>query len=99
MKKLLNEVVSGRSLSSEDAEAAMSQIMAGEATSAQIAGLLVALRLKGETVDEIAGFARAMRSAATLLDLAGLSPPEVMQGRSFLPLLLGEQPTDWRRAM
>ncbi|MFC1596822.1 sulfatase [Planctomycetota bacterium] len=37
--------------------------------------------------------------AATLLDLAGLSPPEVMQGRSFLPLLLGEQPTDWRRAM
>jgi len=37
--------------------------------------------------------------APTLLSLAGLSPPEVMQGRSFLPLLLGEQPTDWRRAM
>ncbi len=69
MKKLLNEVVAGRSLSSEDAEAAMTQIMAGEATPAQIAGLLVGLRVKGETVDEIAGFARAMRSAATLLDL------------------------------
>ena len=51
MKKLLNEVVSGRSLSSEDAEAAMSQIMAGEATSAQIAGLLVALRLKADLKD------------------------------------------------
>jgi len=69
MKKLLNEVVAGRSLSSQDAESAMARIMAGEATPAQIAGLLVALRLKGETVEEIAGFARAMRGAATLLDL------------------------------
>jgi len=69
MKDLLNEVVSGRSLSRSDAESAMARIMAGEATPAQIAGLLVALRMKGETVEEIAGFARAMRGAATLLDL------------------------------
>jgi anthranilate phosphoribosyltransferase len=69
MKKLLKEVVSGRDLSSQDAESAMARIMAGEATPAQIAGLLVALRIKGETVEEIAGFARAMRSAATRLDL------------------------------
>jgi len=69
MKDLLKQVVSGRSLSSHDAESAMARIMAGEATPAQIAGLLVALRLKGETVEEIAGFARAMRSAAIVLDL------------------------------
>jgi len=75
MKSLLNEVVSGRSLSSEEAEAAMTQIMAGEATSAQIAGLLVALRLKGETVDEITGFARAMRSAATTCSATTSSIP------------------------
>lgn len=69
MKELLKQVVLGQSLSSHEAEAAMARIMAGEATPAQIAGLLVALRVKGETVEEIAGFARAMRSAATLLDL------------------------------
>ncbi len=69
MKRALETVVTGRSLSSADAESAMSTIMAGEATAAQIAALLVALRIKGETVEEIAGFARAMRSAANLLDL------------------------------
>lgn len=69
MKHVLKEVVAGRSLSSRDAESAMARIMAGEATPAQIAGLLVALRVKGETVEEIAGFARAMRGAAPLLDL------------------------------
>jgi arylsulfatase A-like enzyme len=37
--------------------------------------------------------------APTFLSLAGVSPPRIMQGRSFLPLLLGEQPTDWRQAM
>ena len=37
--------------------------------------------------------------APTLLGLAGLSPPEVLQGRNFLPLLLGERPTDWRQAV
>jgi len=51
-------------LTAAESEAAMSAIMRGEATQAQIGGYLMALRLKGETVDEIIGGARAMREAA-----------------------------------
>jgi len=52
----------GGDLSREEARAVMSEIMRGEATPAQIGGFLVALRSKGETVDEIAGCAEAMRA-------------------------------------
>jgi anthranilate phosphoribosyltransferase len=51
-------------LSEDEAYAAMMQIMAGEATQAQIGGFLIALRMKGESVAEIAGCARAMRANA-----------------------------------
>ena len=51
----------GRDLSQEDAREVMDSIMAGEATPAQIGAFLVALRIKGETADEIAGCAEAMR--------------------------------------
>jgi anthranilate phosphoribosyltransferase len=54
-------LLDGRHLSRADAHALMGSIMDGEATPAQIAGFLVALRTKGETADEIAGFAEAMR--------------------------------------
>jgi len=51
-------------LTQEEAEAAMDEIMSGGATPAQIGGYLMALRVKGETIDEIAGSARSMRRAA-----------------------------------
>ncbi len=54
-------LLDGRHLSRTDAHRVMGSIMDGEATPAQIAGFLVALRTKGETADEIAGFAEAMR--------------------------------------
>jgi anthranilate phosphoribosyltransferase len=54
-------LVDGQHLAREDARAVMNEIMRGEATQAQIAGFLVALRAKGETVAEIAGCAEAMR--------------------------------------
>lgn len=57
----------GHSLSREEARAVMAEILSGSATEAQIAGLLVALHMKGEAVEEIVGFAEAMRSAATRL--------------------------------
>jgi anthranilate phosphoribosyltransferase len=58
----LARLLDGRDLTRSEARAVMDQIMAGEATAAQIGALLVALRFKGETPDEIAGCAEAMRS-------------------------------------
>jgi len=62
IKEAIGKVMLGEGLSGEEAEAVMSQIMAGEATPAQIGAFLTALRIKGETVEEITGCARAMRS-------------------------------------
>jgi len=59
--RAIAEVADGRDLTREEAREVMAGIMAGEATQAQIAGFLVALRAKGETADEIAGCAEAMR--------------------------------------
>lgn len=76
----LNQVISGQDLSFADMQAVMHQVMAGELTQAQIAGLLIALRIKGETVDEIAAAASVMRElsskvhiqdAANLIDTCG----------------------------
>ncbi len=58
-------VAAGGSLGEDEAELVMGLIMDGEATPAQISALVVGMRMKGETVDEIVGFARAMRSRAT----------------------------------
>ena len=57
------------SLSREEARAVMAEILTGKCTDAQIAALLVALHMKGETVEEIVGFAEAIRAAATPLPL------------------------------
>ena len=64
-----------QSLSREQAREVMSEILAGKATDAQIAALLVALHMKGETVDEIVGFAEAIRSAAMQLPFARTNAP------------------------
>jgi len=61
VRAALTAVVEGRSLGRAEAHAAMGAVMDGEATQAQLAALLVALRMRGETVDELAGFAAAMR--------------------------------------
>ena len=57
----IQELIDGHDLRREDARDVMNEIMNGEATPAQIGGFLVALRAKGETADEIAGCAEAMR--------------------------------------
>ena len=58
-----------QSLSRDEARAVMTEVLTGQCTDAQIAALLVALHMKGETVDEIVGFAEAIRAAATPLEL------------------------------
>ncbi len=81
LKPYIARAMHQENLSLEEAEQAMQIIMSGQATDAQIGGYLVALNMKGETVDEIAGSARAMRAHASqvpfvvngdpLLDTAG----------------------------
>ena len=61
IQQALARLLDGHDLSRDEARAVMNEIMEGEATPAQIGGFLVALRLKGETADEIAGCAEAMR--------------------------------------
>src|ERR1043166_5143723 len=68
LKESLGRLTAAQSLSREEAASAMGEIMDGAATPAQIAAFLTALRMKGETVDEIAGCARAMRSRAVRID-------------------------------
>ncbi|MDO9349937.1 MAG: anthranilate phosphoribosyltransferase [Deltaproteobacteria bacterium] len=63
-KELLNRLVEGKNLREDEASEAMSSIMDGKALPTQIASFLTALRMKGETVQEITGFARAMRARA-----------------------------------
>jgi anthranilate phosphoribosyltransferase len=67
MKSLLAAVAGGASLSGVEAESAFGIIMSGDATPAQIGGFLMALRVRGETVDEITGAVRAMRAKAVAI--------------------------------
>ena len=79
LTKSIDALASGIDLPKEQTAAVLSEIMAGNATEIQIAGFLIGLRTKGETVDELAGLAEAMRAQATpvrvdhgdLLDTAG----------------------------
>ncbi len=61
---VLGPLTAGNDLTAEQAAAAMAEILAGEASPAQIAGFIVALRMKGETVEEMAGLLDAMEAAA-----------------------------------
>jgi anthranilate phosphoribosyltransferase len=64
MNDLLRKVLEGEILSESEAEQLMHRLMAGELTPAQMAGVLMTLRTRGETLDEMVGFARAMRAHA-----------------------------------
>ena len=68
LRPLLAHVATGRTLSESEAEAAFDIIMSGDATPSQMGALLMALRVRGETVEEIAGAARTMRAKALTID-------------------------------
>ena len=64
LQPIFEKIVMGRNLSEQEAEVMMEAIMGGSATQAQIGGMLTALSIKGETIEEIAGCARVMRRKA-----------------------------------
>ncbi|MET1059054.1 MAG: anthranilate phosphoribosyltransferase, partial [Nocardioides sp.] len=68
---VLSALVAGQDLAAEQATWAMGQVLAGEATPSQIAGFAVALRAKGETVDELTGLIEAMYAAGASLSVPG----------------------------
>lgn len=71
IREAIEELVAGRSLSMDQASAVMDEIMEGQATQAQLAAFLTALRLKGETPEEIAGMATVMREKALRVEVEG----------------------------
>jgi anthranilate phosphoribosyltransferase len=64
IRDIIGKLLERKDLTEEEAAAAMDWVMEGQATPAQIAALVIALRMKGETADEITGFARVMRDKA-----------------------------------
>ena len=68
IKEAIALVVTGRNLDEQQMTVVMQEIMSGEATDAQIGSFITALRMKGETIDEIVGAVRVMREKATFVD-------------------------------
>ncbi|HEY7351146.1 MAG TPA: anthranilate phosphoribosyltransferase, partial [Terriglobales bacterium] len=66
-------VIDRESLSREEARLVMGEVLSGKCSDAQISALLVGLHMKGETVEEIVGFAEAIRAAATPIPVHGNS--------------------------
>jgi anthranilate phosphoribosyltransferase len=69
IKEAIAKVVTGNDLNEEEMVGAMNEIMSGDCTSAQIGSFITALRMKGETIDEITGAARVMREKAARVDV------------------------------
>jgi anthranilate phosphoribosyltransferase len=70
LQHAIRQLATGLSLTEGETRAAFGAVMSGDATAAQLAGLLVGLRVKGETADEVAGAAHALRDAMVRLDAA-----------------------------
>ena len=80
IREAIDVVVSGDSLAMDDAAAVMRQIMSGEATQAQLGSFLTALRLKGESTEEIAGMATVMREFSLRVNVDGMLVDSVGTG-------------------
>ena len=80
IREAIDRVVSGDALSMDEAASVMRQIMSGEATQAQLGSFLTALRLKGESIEEIAGMATAMREFSLRVNVDGMLVDSVGTG-------------------
>ena len=70
LTRAIDRLAGRESLSADDAAEVLREVMEGRASEAQTAALLIALRTKGETVEELAGLARAMRELAVRVEVA-----------------------------
>ena len=77
LRPLLHVIADGETLTEAQAESAMHVMLRGEASPEQIAGLLLGLRARGETLDELTGFARIMRRYAVAVDTGDLNPVDL----------------------
>lgn len=78
MQAAIRAVTENRDLSGEEMGGVMKLIMTGEATPSQIGGFLIGLRMKGETVDEIAAAAKVMRELATRVEVGGANMVDIV---------------------
>ena len=69
IRSALDKIIQGQDLSEHEMFATFTKIMSGEATDTQIGALLVAMRMKGETIDEISGAVNAMRALSTKVEI------------------------------
>ncbi|OZC02617.1 anthranilate phosphoribosyltransferase [Rubricoccus marinus] len=74
LKPILQSIAEGETLTQPQAESAMHLMLRGEASEAEIAGLLMGLRARGETIDELTGFTKVMREFAIPVDAGDLNP-------------------------
>lgn len=82
---VLGELTASRDITAEQARVAMAEILSGEASPAQIAAFIVALHMKGETVDEVGGMVDAMLAAAAPIELPGGADPVDIVGTGGAP--------------
>ena len=80
IRDAIDRTVSGDALAMDEAASVMRQIMSGEATQAQLGSFLTALRLKGETTEEIAGMATVMREFSLRVNVDGMLVDSVGTG-------------------
>ena len=80
IREAIGLAVAGESLSMDDAASVMREIMSGEATPAQLGAFLTAIRLKGETTEEIAGMATMMREFSLKVNVDGMLVDSVGTG-------------------
>ena len=90
MIEAIAKLVRRENLTEDEAASAFAEIMRGDATPVQIAGFIVALRMKGETVDEITGFARTARAIATPIEVEAALLDTCGTGGDGLDDLLGQ---------
>ena len=88
IQELLGSLLDGRDLTRDEARGAMHEIMRGEATHAQIGALLGALAAKGETASEVAGGARALRTAMRAKAFPGEDPSTLPLPEAAAPLIV-----------